>query len=643
GAGGAAPVLPLAPVTDPAGVPHALAAALGLTGTRGDVLAACAAVLGDRPGLLVVDNCEHLLDAARDTVGVLLAACPRLAVLTTSREPLGLPAEHTFRLAPLPLPGADDGRAAPADVARVPSVALFLERADRVRPGAATTPDQLAVVADIVRRLDGVPLAIELAAGRLSGLSPAELRARLHRSLDLLGGGRPAGDARHRTLRATVEWSYQLLSDEQQRLFRWLSVFVDGVDLDTAERLATEVTEEFGPGTDPAGALARLVDASMVEAEFTAGGTRYRMLQTLRAYGHDRLAATGELDTARARLVGWAVELTARFAARAQTEDEPEADAALRRELGNLRAAWRLVRDRRSLDDAAAVVTSLMDAVGYRDLVELRQWALELAADPALVGHPRAAVVLGVAAEAAYQSGDHARAEELGRAGLELAADDTARAYCLLPLAVAALARGAHAEALDRAVAAAAHGPRASESHGIAGLAAAYAGDLDRARTLNDLARPGARSPTLRAWVAYVDGEIANLAGSRERAEADYRLALDLARRAGATFLVGVSTVGLLSVLGGDTDRALRGYREVVDYFARTGNWTHLWATLRDLAALLRGIGDGDGELLVAAAAAAPDAPADGRGVPPAGVPAPGRAEALAVARRAIERNLTRS
>jgi predicted ATPase/DNA-binding SARP family transcriptional activator len=633
----AATVLLLAPVTDPAAIPHALAAALTLTVVQGDVLAACVAVLGDRPGLLVIDNCEHLLDAARDTVGVLLAACPRLSLLATSREPLGLPAEHAFRLTPLPLPGPDDG----GDLARVPSVAVFLDRAARVRSGAAPHGEQLRTVADIVRRLDGMPLAIELAAGRLSSFSLTDLRARLDRSLDLLGDGRPTGDARHRTLRATVEWSYQLLSPDQQRLFRQLSVFVDGVDLDTAERLAAEL----GAGTDPGSTLARLVDASMVEADFGGGGTRYRMLETLRAYGRDRLVAAGEEDAAATRLIRWAVELTGWFAVEVLTEREPEADAVLRREPANLRVAWQLARGRGALDEAAAVVASLMDAVAYRDLVEFREWARELARDPALDGHPRAGMVLGIAAEATYQSGDYAEAERLARAGLDRAIDDTARAYCLMPLSVAALARGARAEAVEHALAAAAIGPRPCESFGVAALATAYDGDLGRARVLNERALPHARSPMLRSWVCYVAGEIENLAGDRGRAEEHYRGALDLARRSGATFLIGVATVGLLTVLAdaGRTRDALRGYRDVIDYFARTGNWTHLWATLRNLADLLRGLGDDRAAaVLVAAAAAAPDAPADDRPAgPPPGVGAT-RAEVLDVARRAIERALSR-
>jgi predicted ATPase/DNA-binding SARP family transcriptional activator len=633
--GGTTATLLLAPVTDPAAVPHALAASLGLEGVRGDVLAACVAVLGDRPGLLVVDNCEHLLDAVRDTVDAVLSACPRLAVLTTSREPLGLAAECVVRLAPLPLP---DGE---RDLSLVPSVAVFLDRAGRVRPGPPATAEELRTVADIVHRLDGMPLAIELAAGRLSTFSLPDLRSRLTRSLDLLGGGRPSGDARHRTLRATVEWSYQLLSEDERRLFRHLSVFVDGVDLATAEGLAADLRL----GSDPESVLARLVDASMVEADIGEGGTRYRMLDTLRAFGLDRLTAAGEWAAATDRMQRWAVERTAEIAAGMTTEREPEADATLRRELANLRAAWRSARSRGALDEAAAMVTALYDAMTYRDLVELRTWAEELAGDPELAGHPAEARVLGTAAEAAYHRGDHDRAERLARAGLERATDAAGTWSCLSPLSVVALARGAYAETVEHSLAAAALAPGARENLGIAALALAYSGDADRARTLNDRGLAGAVSPSMRAWGAYVTGEIETAVGRRDRAEPHYVRAVDLARTAGATFLVGVASVGLLAARAdaGRVREALVGYREVVDYFARTGNWTHQWETLRNLADLLRRLGDEQpADLLEAAADRAPDAAARAAGPQPATVEVPGRDAVLEVARLAIERNLSR-
>lgn len=637
---GPAPVLMLAPVTDPAAIAHALAAALNLKVVQGDVLAACVALLGDQPGLLVIDNCEHLLDGVRDLVGVLLACCPRVRLLATSREPLGLAAEHVSRLAPLPLPHSGE------DPSRVPSVALFLDRAHRVRPSPPPTAGDLHTVADIVNRLDGMPLAIELAAGRLSTFSLTDLRDRLDRSLDLLGGGTASADTRHRTLRATVEWSYRLLTDDERRLFRHLSVFADGVALDTAERLAADL-DLCG---DPGSALARLVDTSMIDARFE-GGTRYRMLETLRAFGLDRLAAAGEDEAAAGRMLRWATELTAWIAETMTTGREPDADAVLRRELPNLRAAWRLARDRRDLDAAAAMVVALYEAVAYRDLAEIRDWAEELAADPALAAHPRAPAVLGTAAEAVYHRGDYRRADRLARAGLARASAGSW--HCLSALSVADLARGAYGDVVEHSLAAAELAGPQRENLGIAALATAYAGDLDTARELNDRGLAAAVSPTMLSWGAYVAGEIDNAAGRSERAERHYVRAIDLARASGATFLVGVATVGLLTVraAAGRTPEALGGYRDVIDYFARNGNWTHLWVTLRNLAGLLRRLGDDEPAALIDAAAdQAPDAPAVNAAhdaAPPPGAvpvtPVPGRAAVLDVARRAIERNLTRS
>jgi predicted ATPase/DNA-binding SARP family transcriptional activator len=300
---GNAAVLPLAPVTDPAAIPHALAAALGLRELRGDVLRACIAVLGNAPTLLVVDNCEHLLPAAVDVIATVLHGCRNVTVLATSREPLGLAAECSSRLAPLPLPGLEPLTAGDVDrLAHVPSVAVFLERAARVRPGFAPGPAELRRIADIVRRLDGIPLAIELAAGRLSSFSVADLSGRLDRALDLLGGSGTGQEDRHRTLRSTIEWSYQLLSSGERRLFRHLAVFPDGLDLDDAEAVAAELELTVDSGS----ALAHLVEASMINAIF-GERTRYRMLETLRHFGLDRLAAEGEVAAAEQHLMRWAL------------------------------------------------------------------------------------------------------------------------------------------------------------------------------------------------------------------------------------------------------------------------------------------------------------------------------------------------
>jgi predicted ATPase/DNA-binding SARP family transcriptional activator len=645
----------LAPVTDPAGIPHALTAALGLREVRGNVLSACVAILGDRPTLLVIDNCEHLLEAVSELVGVVMNACPNLTVLATSRQPLGLAPECPFRLAPLPLPGPEPLRDINAGtLQRIPSVAVFLERAARVRPGFAPGPEGLCLVADIVRRLDGIPLAIELAAGRLSTFSLTDLAQRLDRALDILGTGPATSGSRHRTLRSTLEWSYQLLTSDQQRLFRHLSMFTDGVDLTAAE----EVAAEMGLAADPGSALAHLVEASMIDATFE-DRTRYRMLETIRAFGLDRLAAAGEDGAAAQRFLRWAVELAAWIDSAQTTEREPEADAVLRRELPNLRSAWRLARQQRLLDDAAALVLALSEVCAWRDLTEPWDWTEELASDPSQADHPHAAAVLGSAANVAYMRGDYTRAERLARAGLERATDAGGALRCLSALALADLSRGAYGDVVEHALAAAALTTRSSENLGIAALAATYAGDLDQARELNSRMVAAAVSPTLCAFGAYVDGEIANAAGRAHRADEHYARAIDLAHSSGATFVIGIASVGRLTVKAnaGRVDDALRGYRDLIDYWHRSGNWTQQWVTLRNLAQLLRRLGDNQpAALLDAAAEQAPDAPATNVPAdPPAAVaastrprvpprpPTVSRARALETARQAIHDRLTES
>lgn len=643
-----ATVLLLAPVTDPTAVPFALADAMGLTVSHGDVLAACTALLGDESRLLVVDNCEHLLDAARDLVAKLLDACPRLQMLLTSREPLGLAAEHISRLAPLPTPS----RRAVQDPAKSPAVEVFLDRAARVRR-SAVRPTDLGVVADIVRRLDGMPLAIELAAGRLSSFSPSDLLERLDRALDLLGGGQSSTDARHRSLRATLEWSHQLLTHDEQRLFRHLAVFADGVSLDTAERVAADLRLTV----DPDVALARLVDASMLEAAFNeAGRTRFRMLEILRAFGFDRLAATGETDAATSRLVRWAVDLARWFDQTVATDDEAEADATLRRELANLRAAWRTARRRGLVDDAAAITASLFNAVMSRDLVEVRAWSRELADDPLLRGRPHAAAAFGAAAYAAYAAGEQDKAEEYARAGLLEGGDGVP--HCRHALAVSALARGAWDEAVEHCLAPDAVDPQRHGFLGMAALASAYAGDLERARAFNDRWLAEATSPSGLAWATYYQAEIENLASRDDLAEQRYLEAITLGRNAGDSFVIGVATIGLMNLRALDQREreALAGYRDVIDLFARTGYWTHQWIALRNLAILLRRLGDVEtAEIIEAAADSAPDAPVTpttsrqlatltSHRAPEAARPfvaVRGRTEILDIARRAVERHLT--
>ena len=632
-------VVLLAPITDPAAIPQALAAALDLRVVHGAVLSACAALLAAGPQLLVIDNCEHLLPAIHDVVAALVDGCPQLTVLTTSREPLGHPAEQQFRLTPLTVTSPADLD----DLARSPAVALFVDRARRIRPHFSPNPDELRVVGDIVRRLDGIPLAIELAAGRLSTLGLGDLHARLDRSLDLLGDGRTA------TLRHTIAWSYDLLPDHEQRLFRHLGVFPDGFDLAAAEFIAGDLALP----TDATGALAHLVDASMIDVTLD-GASRYRMLDTIRSYAHDRLLAADEFDGATERFLDWALHLAAWFGRAIDTDDEPHADRAMRHEIANLRAAWRLARNLRRLDDAVRMVVAFGDASTWRDLTEVWDWALELAHDPEVDNHAEAAAVLGIAAGNAWSRGDLTYADHLARKGLD---DRRPGAWrCRSALALVALSHGKFDDAADHATWAAAVADRPDQSLGVAALARAYGGALDVATGLNNRLAAVASSPTLRGFHRYVAGEIDALAGRSDEAEQHYQQAIADSRASGATFVEAVASVGLVSARShaGRIADALDGYRDLVDYWARTGGWVQQWTTLRNLAGLLHAIGDEETAMyLDAAADHAPDAPPVTRlrDAAPVGLPAEriasiiadadnaSRLDVVDVARRALDRH----
>jgi predicted ATPase/DNA-binding SARP family transcriptional activator len=527
--------LGLAPVTDGDAIPYALASALHLDAARGDVLSACVALLRAGPQLLVVDNCEHVVRAARDVVAALVQSCPGLTVLATSREPLGLPAECQLRLEPLALP---DPLSATSEHA--PAVAVFLDRARRARPGFAPGPDDMALVADILRRLDGLPLAIELAASRLSSFGLADLHSRLDRSLDLLGTGRAAADARHETLRATLQWSYDLLPATEQRLFRHLAVYPDGVDVATAELVAHELALEG----DPAAAISHLVDASMLNAQLD-GAPRYRMLETLRTFGLDRLRAAGEGEEADVLLLQWAVAAARWTDAKVTSEDEPSANARLRRELPNLRAAWRLARRRGDLDTAIELIVSLYEATTWRDIAEVWDWAEELSADPAVHTHPRAAAALAAASECAWMQGAVERAARLAHDAVRAASDQDGRWRALSARATVALARGEYGDAVRYGLEASELSPRGTHPRLLAALAAAYQGDVDRASSIADAVTPA--SPTMRAEQAYVAGECANVAGRHAAAEHHYQHAIEMARSVDATFVMGIASLGLVT------------------------------------------------------------------------------------------------
>ena len=298
----------LAPVQDPVQVPAAVAAALGVRGQPGVPAAeALARVLGRRQMLLVLDNCEHLVAAAAALCAGLLPACDDVRVLATSQEPLAVAGEARYRLAPLALPDHDDlahGRGSEA-------VALFTDRARQADMHFALDPVSGPAVAKIVARLDGMPLAIELAAARVEALGAPQLLDRIGDRFTLLTGGDRTAPSRQRSLAAAVEWSYRLLDEDEQRVFRAVSVFPGPFTLEAAEAVAGAVA---GP------IVLRLVDCSLLVAPRAGpdGRSRYAMLETLRAYGAGLLAETGEQEQA-AAMAGYALRVAEQAAAGLQT------------------------------------------------------------------------------------------------------------------------------------------------------------------------------------------------------------------------------------------------------------------------------------------------------------------------------------
>jgi predicted ATPase/transcriptional regulator with XRE-family HTH domain/Tfp pilus assembly protein PilF len=300
----------LASLADPALVPQAMAAALGVREQANrPVHETLGRSLGPKHLLLVLDNCEHVLGACAALAETLLRGCPEVRILTTSRQVLGVAGEAAWRVPSLAVPEAT-GREPLDRLVEYPAVRLFAERARAVRSGFTITPRNAPAVAEICRKLDGVPLAIELAAARVKMLSPEDIAARLHDRFRLLTGGSRTAPPRHQTLRAAMDWSYDLLTPAERVLLRRLSIFAGGLTLEAAEAVCA------GNGIQAADVLdllSELVDKSLVLAEPVTGEhVRYWLLETIRQYGAERLEEAGEAAMLRRRHVAWALALAER-------------------------------------------------------------------------------------------------------------------------------------------------------------------------------------------------------------------------------------------------------------------------------------------------------------------------------------------
>lgn len=379
-----------------------------LEGTRGP-LDALVDFLHERRSLLLLDNFEHVVDAAAQ-VAALLDQCPRLQVLVTTRQVLRVRAEREYPVAPLDVPA--EHATAERVLAQIPSaVQLFVQRAQAARPGFALTSANAAVVAELCRRLDGLPLAIELAAARIRLLSPESLLARIQHQLDSLGSGGPDVPARQRTLRATLDWSHQLLAPSEQALFARLSVFAGGATLE-----AIEIVCRDDDRPELLDDLSSLLEKSLLTSGGgeAAGQPRLRMLQTVRDYARERLAERDETARFADRHLDWFL----RASEPANVFHHPDAYASwpvIEPDTDNFRAAVRWALDQRALRPLAGLAWNLWPWYWQSGrLLEARGWLDEAVALVGLDTDPNDAARLWLwAGVARFQTGDLAGAEPL--------------------------------------------------------------------------------------------------------------------------------------------------------------------------------------------------------------------------------------
>ncbi len=431
----------LASLNDPALVLQAIAAALGVEEHGGgDLLEAVAAELGDEQVLLVLDNFEHLLPAASIVADLLLQA-PLLKVLATSRSALRVRGEREQAVFPLALPDPADDL---DSLTRSPAVSLFVERAREVDPSFGLDVENAAAVAEICRRLDGLPLAIELAAARTKLLSPQALAARLENRMQLLTGGARDLPSRHQTLRGTIDWSYELLEPQAKALLARVAVFVDGFTLEGAERVCASEELEANSIMD---ALSALADEHLVRPRDGAEGEpRFDMLETIREYALFRLIERGELDELRRRHAAYCVDLAELAEPELVGRDQAAWARRLDDETGNMRAALAWSLDAEELEPGLRIAGALYRLWSIRgQLHEARRWL-----DQALRGEPdvpptvlaRATFAAGYSALGQGDFAEAAKRFERSLEGFRSVDDEAGVALCLVQLGWLLTVRG---------------------------------------------------------------------------------------------------------------------------------------------------------------------------------------------------------
>ncbi len=563
-------------VRDADGLAEHLASSMRVTAPAGGD--ARRALLASLPGarlLLVVDNCETLRPAVARLVGDLMAAGPDVRVIATSRAALRVHGEQVLPLDPLGLPGTGtDESDAPA-----PSVQLLVDRARAA--GARIDPDQPAL-RDIALRLDGLPLAIELAAPRLATMSPAAVAARLDRRFDLLAPAPAGSPPRHRTLWATVDWSFQLLGAEARTLFAALSVFRGGWTLDEAERIAPAA------GLDEAAVaplMAELVDQSMVRIDLPSDGSaRYYMLSAMAAYAADYLAETGVAGAVADRHASHFLWLAEEAVPHRRGPREPVWVAGLKAEWANLRTAYEWFVGSGRIRDALRLMTALVDELLMRERREIGRWAEQLLAHPGAQGEPLRAVALALAGITAGVESRIVDARRLSREALAVAAEPTDGPWWIAHNTLAFVAAGeANEEQRDGHLEAMEAHSRATGDPLAAALAQfdrvllfEMAGHPERgeeaAEALLDLVAERT-NPSLRSMALLTHAKVL-AQDDPVRASAELHEALVLASTASNTIVAQQALRALeeLNARSGGHTAALASLREVASRFADRGN-----------------------------------------------------------------------
>lgn len=590
--------------------------------------------LRDQQGLLVADNCEQVIAAAAALLHRIAVACPGVVVLATSREPLAVPGEHVLVLAPFPQPEPATGAA----VWDSPAVALFADRY-RASGGPELSTHDLELAVEICRRVDRLPLAIELAAARARSLGLPVVAERP--TLDLLTGARRIGQARHRSVRAVLDWSHELLDRHERVLLRRLAVFTSAFSLADAEAVCADGLLAVGRIPD---SLAGLVEKSMVVGP---APEQYRLLGTVSAYAREHLAAHGEQDWVGAAHARHLVRVAEQAARQFRTADEPAAVARLTRRQDELRGAhrWACAHDP---DLAVRLVAALAQYARYHLRVEIQDWVQSVARMPAAAGHPLLPTVLGTAAATAWERGDFTQAQRLARQGLAAAPPgDPLAALPTLVLGDVALLEGRFTEA-GRAYAEAAALCRDDphlwcEALGGVAIAASYRGDADAARQAAEVCLRAGRDagpPGATALSLYFTGE-SWLGTDPERALALLEESRRIAGEIDALFVLGLATLSAVSIrarAAADAADALAAYEEAIAHWRRVGNRTQQWVTLRNLIPILVRAGHDEVACLVHAALATTAVR-----LPPDLPEADALAAALATARQRLDPSVLRA